>query len=74
MKCPKCTSQENIKFGIVKGKQRYKCKKCSYRYTVELKAGMQPFYKRLALMMYLEGMGLLGIGRILRVRDVATLN
>jgi len=40
---------------------------------VECKAGIKPEYKRLALMMYLEGMGLRSIGRIIGVSDVAVL-
>ena len=73
MKCPKCSSDKNVKDGIVKNKQRYQCKRCSYRYTVEFKAGIEPFYKRLALMMYLEGLGFRPISRIIGVSDVAVL-
>jgi hypothetical protein len=29
MKCPKCGSEHHCKNGIVKGRQRYKCKKCN---------------------------------------------
>ena len=73
MNCPKCKSENHVKNGIVSGRQRYKCKKCSLNYTVECKAGIKPEYKRLALMMYLEGMGLRSIGRIIGVSDVAVL-
>lgn len=74
MKCPKCQSEQYVKDGIVKGKQRYKCKDCSFRYTVEYKAGITPYLKRLALMLYLEGMGFRSIGRVLGVSNVAILN
>lgn len=74
MKCPKCKSQERVKDGFVKGKQWYKCKKCAYRYTIEFPTGIQPFYKRLALVLYIEGMGFRKIGRILGVSNVAVLN
>ena len=74
MNCPKCKSPANVKNGIIKGRQRYKCKKCSLNYTVEYKAGIKPEYKRLALMMYLEGMGFRSIGRIIGVSNVAVLN
>lgn len=74
MKCPKCKSEEKVKDGIVKGKQRYKCKKCAYRYTVEFYGGMVPFYKRLALLLFIEGIGFRKISRILGVSNVAVLN
>ena len=74
MKCPKCKSEEKVKDGTVKGKQQYKCKGCAHRYTVELKDGIQPFYKRLALVLYIEGMGFREIGRILGVSNVTVLN
>lgn len=74
MNCPKCKSTKYVKNGMVKDRQRYKCKQCSYSYTVEYKAGIKPEYKRLALMMYLEGMGFRSIGRIIGVSNVAILN
>ena len=74
MKCPKCKSQERVKDGFVKGKQRYKCQKCAYRYTVEFNTAVQPFCKRLALVLYIEGLGFRKIGRILGVSDVSVLN
>lgn len=33
--CPKCQSTNIRKAGIVKQKQRYLCKECKYRFTVE---------------------------------------
>lgn len=74
MKCPKCKSEEKVKDGTVKGKQRYKCKRCAHRYTVEFKDGIQSFYKRLALVLYIEGMGFREISRILGVSNVTVLN
>src|SRR3989304_3628663 len=73
MNCPKCNSANHVKNGMASGRQRYKCKKCSLNYTVEYKAGIKPEYKRLALMMYLEGMGLRSISRIIGVSNVAVL-
>ena len=32
--CPKCGCGECKKDGIVKGRQRHKCKSCGYRHTV----------------------------------------
>jgi transposase-like protein len=35
MNCPKCGLTDCTKDGIVKGKQRHKCKSCGYRHTVQ---------------------------------------
>jgi transposase-like protein len=68
MNCPKCKSTEYNKDGIVRSLQRYKCKQCGYRYTVEKKSDLKSDEtKRLALEMYLEGLGFRSIGRILKI-------
>lgn len=73
MNCPKCKSTNKVKDGIVKSKQRYKCKVCQHRFTVEYKHNIEPHYKRLALILYLEGLGLRSIGRIIGVSNVSVL-
>ena len=68
MDCPKCGSINYCKDGIVKCRQRYKCKDCRYHYTVEHKSDVKTVNtKRLAFEMYLEGLGFRAIGRILRI-------
>jgi transposase-like protein len=68
MNCPRCKCSHNTKNGIVRGRQRYKCKNCSYLYTVERKSDVKSIEtKRLALSMYLEGLGFRAIGRILKI-------
>ncbi|MCK5368078.1 MAG: IS1 family transposase, partial [Cyclobacteriaceae bacterium] len=72
MYCPKCKNSESTKDGIVKKKQRYKCRSCNYRYTVELKSTSKPRNtKRQALELYLEGLGFRSIGRFLNVSHVS---
>jgi len=73
MNCPKCTTNNFVKAGNVKGKQRYLCKNCRYFYTVEHR-GKSPELRRAALQLYLEGLGFRSIGRILKVSNVAVLN
>ena len=68
MDCPRCQSTDYCKDGLIKGRQRYLCKKCKYRYTVEKKSDVKSAEtKRLALEMYLEGLGFRSIGRILKI-------
>ena len=63
-----------MKNGFVKGVQRYKCKGCGNNYTVAQKSTAKlPSERRLALMMYLEGLGFHSIGRLLGVSHVAVI-
>ena len=62
--CPKCKSTNFRKDGIVKQKQRYFCKECKYRFTVE-NIGKSVKLKRDALVLYLEGLRFRSIGRVL---------
>lgn len=71
--CPKCKSTNFRKDGIVKSKQRYFCKVCKHRFTVE-QVGKPNTMKREAIILYLEGMGFRSIGRFLNVSHVAVFN
>jgi len=68
MDCPKCKSSKFVKNGIIANRQRYKCKECGYNYSVEKKSDIKSEeIKRLALSMYIEGLGFRLIGRILKI-------
>ena len=71
--CPKCKSEDRRKDGIVREKQRYRCKKCNYRYTVEKREAKESTaeIRKLALKLYLEDLGFRSIGRILDFSHVA---
>ncbi|PIQ46360.1 MAG: IS1 family transposase [Deltaproteobacteria bacterium CG12_big_fil_rev_8_21_14_0_65_43_10] len=71
--CPKCGCGECKKDGIVKGRQRHKCKSCGYRHTVQ-HVGKSSTVKRQALELYLEGLGFRSIGRFLKCSHVAVYN
>jgi len=63
---------DKVKSGVNKGRQRYKCKKCQYFFTVAHKSDTAtPDQRRLALTLYLEGLGFRSIGRILGFSHVA---
>jgi transposase-like protein len=75
MDCPKCNGSSYYKDGIVKGRQRYLCRSCNYRYTVEQRKGTSDkATKRKALELYLEGLGFRSIGRLLKFSNVSILN
>ena len=71
MKCPKCHSVSYVKAGIILKKQRYQCRTCKCKFTRSTPKGVDASSKRQALHMYLEGVGIRSIGRILRVSHVA---
>ena len=74
-KCPRCKGQQFIKSGIVKERQRYICKECAYYYSVSQKSDTSnQSQRRLALILYLEGLGFRSIGRILGFSHVAVYN
>ena len=71
--CPKCGSTSCTKDGIVKGRQRYRCKHCNFRHTVQQR-GISTAIKRQALELYLEGLGFRSIGRLLKCSHVSVYN
>jgi transposase-like protein len=73
--CPSCSSEENVKSGIVSGRQRYRCKGCGYHFTVSKKGkGIDGYYVNKALQLYLEGLSYREIERILGVSHVSVIN
>lgn len=73
--CPNCSSESYIKSGIVNNRQRFKCKECSYYFSVN-KLGKQidDYYVNKALQLYLEGLTYREIERILGISHVTILN
>jgi hypothetical protein len=73
--CPKCDSENIVKSGIVKARQRYLCKDCKYYFSVN-KIGKQidSYYVTKALQLYLEGLSYREIERILGVSHVTVMN
>ena len=73
MECTRCGSDSNRKNGLMRGKQRYRCLACGYNYTGGTRFGYPDEKRQLALRLYLEGMGLRAIGRVLDVSNVTVL-
>jgi transposase-like protein len=73
MNCPKCSIEQRVKSGKVKGRQRCKCKECACHYSVELKSKSKAMKKQ-ALYLYLEGWAFRSTGRFLEVSNVSVLN
>ena len=74
MQCPKCLSKAYVRSGFTRGKQRYQCRKCKCNFTQSHKRGASLETKLHALQLYLEGVGVRAIGRIMGVHNVTVLN
>ncbi|TYP70000.1 IS1/IS1595 family N-terminal zinc-binding domain-containing protein [Aquimarina intermedia] len=73
--CPNCGSLSFVKSGIVKDRQRYRCKVCKYYFTVnKLGKRIDEYYVNKALQLYLEGLSYREIERILGVSHVSIMN
>lgn len=73
--CPKCNSKTAVKSGVVNDRQRYKCKNCSYYFTVsKLGKSIDNYYVIKALQLYIEGVSYREIERILGVSHVSVIN
>lgn len=73
--CPKCDSDKIVKSGLVKERQRFKCKACNYFFTVnKLGKKVDNYYIIKALQLYLEGVSYREIERILGISHVSVIN
>lgn len=73
--CPNCESLKTIKSGVIKERQRYRCKQCGYHFTVNKKGKqIDTYYVVKALQLYLEGISYREIERILGVSHVSVMN
>ncbi|WP_298505852.1 helix-turn-helix domain-containing protein [uncultured Maribacter sp.] len=73
--CPNCGSDRNTKSGIINKRQRYKCKNCSYYFTVnKIGKKIDDYYVNKALQLYLEGLTYREIERILSISHVTVMN
>lgn len=73
--CPKCNSDEIVKSGIIKERQRFKCKECNYFFTVnKLGKKVDNYYIVKALQLYMEGVSYREIERILGISHVSVIN
>ena len=74
-KCPRCNGTQIIKSGIINDKQRYKCKECSYNFSVnKLGKRVDSYYVVKALQLYIEGVSYREIERLLGVSHVSVMN
>ena len=66
MQCPPCAHSDKILYGTSRGVQRYRCQACQ-RIFQTLRRGKDPALKQQVCQLYLEGMGMRAIGRVLEI-------
>jgi transposase-like protein len=66
MQCPHCAYAGSVRYGTTRGVQRYHCQACR-RIFQKLRQGKDPALKQQACQLYLEGMGMRAIGRVLSI-------
>ena len=64
--CKKCEGKEVVKAGKIGGNQRYKCKACGHQFQPNKHKGKPESVKRLAVLLYLLGLSMRTIARIVR--------
>ena len=71
--CPKCSCSEVVKNGKHLGRQRYRCKACTFQYTRTTSRGRPATEKATAVLLYTLGLSLNCIARMFKVTTPAVL-
>ena len=74
MECKKCGGKEHNKNGFVKGHQRYKCKNWGYQFVPTLRKGFDEQTKLTACLLYINGLSLRTIARLLNTSATSVLS
>ena len=64
--CKKCGSVNVVRAGKIKENQRYKCKDCGCQFQPNRKKGKPESAKRLAVLLYLSGLSMRTISKIVK--------
>ena len=64
--CKKCGSTHVVKAGKINGNQRYKCKDCDCQFQPNRRKGKAESTKRLAVLLYLCGLSMRTIAKIVK--------
>jgi len=73
MSCTKCGSTNILKSGFVKSEQRYRCKGCGRQFVPTRQHGKSETEKLTAILLYINGLSLRTIARLLHVTATAVL-
>ena len=67
LRCKRCGSEEQIKNGFMRGKQRYRCRACGRNFTDTPPRGMPLALKVTAVLLYVSGLSMNRTAKLLGV-------
>jgi transposase len=67
LRCKRCGSEEHVKNGLMRGKQRYRCKGCRLNFTDTPPRGMPLAMKVTAVLLYVSGLSMNRTAKLLGV-------
>jgi transposase len=67
LRCKGCGGEEHVKNGLMRGKQRYRCKACGLNFTDTPARGMPLALKATAVLLYVSGLSMNRTGKLLGV-------
>jgi transposase len=67
LRCKRCGSEERIKNGFMRGKQRYRCRACGLNFTDTPPRGMPLQLKVTAVLLYVSGLSMNRTAKLLGV-------
>ena len=67
LRCKGCGGEEHVKNGLMRGKQRYRCKACGLNFTDTPARGMPLAMKASAVLLYVSGLSMNRTGKLLGV-------
>jgi len=73
IKCPRCSSDHIVKNGSVKGLKRWLCRGCGFTFTKLTPRGKPASMKIWAVLLYLHGLSLNAIAKLLQVSTTTVL-
>ena len=67
LRCKGCGSEEHVKNGLMRGKQRYRCRACGPNFTDTPPRGMPLAVKAAAVLLYVSGLSMNRTAKLLGV-------
>ena len=67
LRCKRCGSEEHVKNGLMRGKQRYRCKACGLNFTDTPLRGKPLALKVAAVLLYVSGLSMNRTAQLLGV-------
>jgi transposase len=67
LRCKRCGAEEHVKNGLMRGKQRYRCKGCGLNFTDTPPRGMPLAMKVTAVLLHLSGLSMNRTAKLLGV-------